>query len=122
MRVGQWATATREAPWRWGLKAQAKGAVGVIADNRISALAHPMGMLQRQRGIFPVEAMRTILDAAASCRVAVEISSSYLIDWDGFLGLCGEYDPPVSIGSDAHKVGELGTCRDRLRASGVGTS
>ena len=95
-------------------------ALGLIENGRISALAHPMGMLQRQRGIFPVESMRRILAAAARRGVAVEISSSYLVDWDGFLRLCGEADPPVSIGSDAHKVEELGTCRDRLVASGVG--
>lgn len=97
-------------------------ALGLIEHGRISALAHPMGMLQRQRGIFPAESMQAILAAAARRGVAVEISSSYLVDWDGFLRLCGEADPPVSIGSDAHKVEELGTCRDRLLASGVGAS
>jgi putative hydrolase len=94
--------------------------LGLILGGRISALAHPMGMLQRQRGIFPVEAMKAILAAAAEHGVAVEISSSYLVDWDGFLALCREIDPLVSIGSDAHKVEELGVCRDRLRASGMG--
>jgi putative hydrolase len=95
-------------------------ALGLISGGRAGALAHPMGMLQRQRGIFPETAMREILAAASACGMPVEISSSYLVDWDAFLALCCEYDPLVSIGSDAHTLGELGACRDRLRASGVG--
>ena len=48
--------------------------------------------------------------------VAIEINSSYLVDVDAFLRLCQEVDPIVSIGSDAHKLEELGRCRDVLRA------
>jgi putative hydrolase len=52
---------------------------------------------------------------AASTAVAIEINTSYLRDVDGFLKLCTEVNPYVSVGSDAHTLETIGQCRDVLR-------
>ena len=59
---------------------------------------------------------------ALKSETAVEINSSYLVDPEGFLRLCAEINPIVSIGSDVHKLEEMGRCRDMLRARGIGSS
>jgi putative hydrolase len=72
-------------------------------------------MTQRWFGRYPASLFRKILEASGERGIAVEINSAYVADWNGFLALCEEVNPLVSIGSDAHGPDELGRCRDRLR-------
>jgi putative hydrolase len=90
-------------------------AVGLLRGAPIHVLAHPGGMSQRFHGSFPTEHFRSLLEISRERDIAVEISSSYLRDPEGFLELCMKMDPRVSIGSDVHQVESVGHCRDLLR-------
>ena len=94
-------------------------AMGLVKSAPISVLAHPGGMYERRHGKFPADYFRELMHATLERGIAIEINSSYLVDFDSYLQMCAEIDPIVSIGSDAHKLQELGTCRDKLRARGV---
>ncbi|AUX80292.1 PHP family phosphoesterase domain-containing protein (plasmid) [Sinorhizobium fredii] len=94
--------------------------MGMIASAPIDVLGHPGGMSLRRYGRFPENYFRTLVTATLERGIAIEINSSYLVDIPAFLALCDEINPFVSIGSDAHKLSELGRCRDRLRELGVG--
>jgi len=95
-------------------------AIGMVRHAPIDVLAHPGGMYERRHGAFPEEYFRELMMATLDRGIAIEINSSYLVDVPTFIRLCGEINPIVSIGSDAHKLHELGTCRDMLRAMGIG--
>ncbi|ASY72198.1 putative hydrolase [Sinorhizobium fredii] len=94
--------------------------MGMIANAPIDVLGHPGGMSLRRYGRFPEDYFRALMKATLERGIAIEINSSYLDDMPGFLALCDEINPFVSIGSDAHKLSELGRCRDRLLELGVG--
>ncbi|WP_420093019.1 PHP domain-containing protein [Sinorhizobium fredii] len=96
--------------------------MGMIATAPIDVLGHPGGMSLRRHGRFPKKYFRALMTAALDRRIAIEINSSYLVDMPAFLTLCEEVNPLVSIGSDAHKLSELGRCRDQLLELGVGRS
>ncbi|MCZ4093983.1 PHP domain-containing protein [Sinorhizobium psoraleae] len=96
--------------------------MGMIANAPIDVLGHPGGMSLRRHGQFPERYYRTLMTATLERRIAIEINSSYLVDMPAFLALCEEVNPFVSIGSDAHKLNELGRCRDKLLELGVGRS
>ncbi|WP_139793349.1 PHP domain-containing protein [Ensifer aridi] len=96
--------------------------MGMIKNAPIDVLAHPGGMSLRRHGRFPEHYFRALMTATLERGIAIEINSSYLADMPAFLALCGEINPFVSIGSDAHKLSELGRCRDQLIELGVGRS
>lgn len=89
-------------------------ALGLMRGAPIHVLAHPGGMYQRHVGVYPEHLFRRMMEASVQTGVAVEINSSYLRDVHAFLRLCQEIDPWVSVGSDAHRLDELGRCRDTL--------
>lgn len=95
-------------------------AMGLLEAAPIDVLAHPGGMYARRHGQFPPELMQQLMEKSLERGIAVEISSSYLPDLSAFLSLCAEANPFVSIGSDMHRLADLGRCRDLLRAQGVG--
>lgn len=89
-------------------------ATGLLRGAPIDVLGHPGGMYQRRHGAFPKPLMRDILEASLERDIAVEISTSYTVDLEGFLKVCSEVNPRVSIGSDAHRLDDVGRCRDSL--------
>jgi putative hydrolase len=96
-------------------------ALGLLQSARIDVLAHPGGMYERRRNqSFPEAYMRNMMMVSARTAVAIEINSCYLRDVDGFLKLCTEVNPYVSIGSDAHTLEAIGQCRDILRSKKAG--
>lgn len=95
-------------------------ALGMAKGGRIDVLSHPGGMYERRYGVFPEKYFRELMLACLKSETAIEINSSYLVDPDGFLRLCADINPIVSIGSDVHKIEEMGRCRDMLRARGIG--
>ena len=96
--------------------------LGMIAKAPIDVLGHPGGMSLRRHGRFPEKYFRALMTSTLERRIAIEINSSYLVDMPAFLALCEEINPYVSIGSDAHRLSELGRCRDQLLELGVGRS
>ena len=95
-------------------------ALGIVRYAPIDVLAHPGGMCLRAFGRFPDDKMLDLMRATLDRGIAIEINTSYTIDMDHFLELCADVDPMVSIGSDAHKLSDLGTCRNTLRERGIG--
>lgn len=90
-------------------------ALALLRRAPIDVLAHPGGMTLRRHGRFPKSHFRRILAASLLRSIAVEINSSYLRDLPGFLQLCREINPFVSIGSDVHDASQTAHCRDQLR-------
>lgn len=97
-------------------------AMGMVRNAPIDVLAHPGGMYERRHGAFHEKYFRDLMTATLERGIAIEINSSYLVDAGKFIQLCKEINPIVSIGSDAHKLEELGKCRDMLRSMGVSKS
>jgi putative hydrolase len=94
-------------------------ALGLLKNAPIHVLAHPGGMYSRKLDRpFPERLFRRILEVSLERGIAVEINSSYLKDFQAFLKLCSEMNPYVSIGSDVHRLDEIGRCRDLLRELG----
>ncbi|OAP39790.1 histidinol-phosphatase [Sinorhizobium glycinis] len=96
--------------------------IGMVRNAPIDVLGHPGGMSLRRHGRFPEEYFRAMMMATLERQIAIEINSSYLADMPAFLALCEEVNPLVSVGSDAHRLEQLGHCRDRLLELGVGRS
>lgn len=94
--------------------------MGMIRHAPIDVLGHPGGMFQRRHGAFPEDLFREMMLATRERGIAIEINTSYLVDLPGFIALCAEIDPIVSIGSDAHHLQELAHCRDKLIEMGIG--
>ncbi len=95
-------------------------ALGLLRHAPIDVLSHPGGMCQRAFGKFPVEFFEELMRVSMERCIAIEINISYTQDLDNFLALCRKVNPFVSVGSDAHRLGDLGSCRDALRARGIG--
>ena len=95
-------------------------ALGIVRFAPIDVLAHPGGMCLRAFGRFPDDKMLDLMRATLDRGIAIEINTSYTIDMDHFLELCAHVDPIVSVGSDAHKLSDLGNCRTALRKRGIG--
>lgn len=96
-------------------KIECELALGLLKNAPIHVLAHPGGMFSRKCGRpYPEPLYRKMLEASLKREIAIEINSSYLKDFEGFLNLCSEINPFVSIGSDVHHLEEVGKCRDIL--------
>ncbi len=91
---------------------------GLLLAAPIHVLAHPGGMCMRAFGTFPVTYLENLMRTSLDWGIAIEINSSYIRDMDAFLSLCEQVNPLVSIGSDAHRLEEVGGCRDALRVRG----
>jgi putative hydrolase len=92
-------------------------ALGLLQYARIDVLAHPGGMFGRRRNrSLPEAYLRHLMMVSTRTAIAIEINTSYLRDVDGFLKLCTEVNPYVSVGSDAHTLETIGQCRDVLRS------
>ncbi|MCD5401202.1 PHP domain-containing protein [candidate division NPL-UPA2 bacterium] len=97
-------------------------AIGLLEAAPINVLAHPGGMYSKRHSDFPSNLMRKILQKSLERGIAVEINTSYLRDVPAFLRLCADVNPYVSVGSDMHRLEQLGECRDQLRMYGIGVS
>lgn len=95
-------------------------ALSLLRFAPIHVLAHPGGMCQRAFGKFPESHFIQLMEASLERGIAIEINTSYTRDLDGFVALCRKSNPLVSIGSDVHRLSELGTCRNALWARGIG--
>jgi putative hydrolase len=97
-------------------------ACGLIDGAPIDVLAHPGGMYSRRFGIdLPAPLMRALMERSNARGIAIEVNSAYLKDIDAFLRLCADVNPIISIGSDMHRLNDLGQCRNALVSRGIAT-
>lgn len=80
----------------------------LLDNEEVSVLGHPMSNYEKLYGIVPRAYYKEIISKARKNGKAVEISAKYKNDFRGFLNICLELDPLISLGSDAHSVEELG--------------
>jgi putative hydrolase len=95
-------------------------AMGLIEAAPIDVLAHPGGMYSKRYGDFPKSMMRDLMQASLDQEIAIEINTAYLRNLSQFVELCADVNPYVSIGSDVHRLEQLGNCRGQLQTLGVG--
>lgn len=92
-------------------------ALGLVKAAPIHVLGHPGGMYQRKfKRAFPTDLFGQLMELSLQRGIAIEISTSYLVDAPAFLDLCEHINPLVSIGSDVHQLDTMATCRDTLLA------
>lgn len=91
---------------------------GIVENGGADVLSHAGGMCLRTFGRFPMELMDQLVALAARGDIAFEINVSYHATiLDELLPILARHDPLVSVGSDAHRLADIGTCRDALRES-----
>jgi putative hydrolase len=90
--------------------------LGLLRGAPIDVLAHPGGMSCRRFGSFPDKYYEMLMQESLKRNIAIEINTSYTADPTSFLRLCGTINPYVSIGSDVHRLQDVGKCRDMLLA------
>jgi len=88
--------------------------LALLSSDQVSVLGHPLGNYEHWYGPAPHSALRKIFTRAKEAEKAVEINPKYINDLPGFLSICFSVNPLVSLGSDAHEVGELGLARQRV--------
>lgn len=90
-------------------------AKGILKHSPVDVLAHPGGMYSARHGAFPINYFKELMYYAKVNDKAIECSSKYLKNPYDFLSICSEINPAISIGSDAHRAGEVGNCRELLK-------
>lgn len=87
----------------------------LLENDKVTILGHPMSNYEKLHGPVPESYYRRIISRAKRAGKAIEVSAKYKNDFTGFLNLCMEINPVISLGSDAHSTGELGLIHGRLR-------
>ncbi|OJF91900.1 PHP domain-containing protein [Alkalibacterium sp. 20] len=87
---------------------------GMLKYAPIDVLAHPGGMYSSRYGGFPIEYFKELMILAKANDKAIEFNSKYIKNAYDFLSACGDIDPALSVGSDAHKAEEVGNCKHML--------
>jgi len=92
-------------------------AQAIIDGGQADVLSHAGGMCLRNFGEFPLDMMASLIEKSAQTGIAFEINTSYhaeiLLE---LFQMLARHDPYVSIGSDVHRLEEMGRCRDAVRA------
>lgn len=92
-------------------RAEYRLSLAIIETGEAHVLGHAGGMSIASHGVFSLELLEQIIEACARSQTAFEINSRY---HHGLLGWLVEklerYEPLVSLGSDAHGIGEVGAC------------
>ncbi len=83
--------------YQWSLSA--------IRSGNIDVLGHPFSYVREN---IPFEMVEEVLIELADHNVAFELNMSYGLPPEDVLLLCKEYDVPVSVGSDAHSLFNVG--------------
>ncbi len=82
----------------------------------VDILGHVFGMTYRRFGFHaPEDKFREIIGKAARTGVAIEINPHYHVDPWSILRWCQEAGAPVSLGSNAHSVTDVGKIQRVLR-------
>lgn len=96
--------------------------LALLANPLVDVFGHPGGVYSTYFGRYDASRMKALVTVAASYGRVVEINSNprYQHVFSQILERCLELDCLVSIGSDAHRVDELGHVVDALRESKPG--
>ncbi|MBA3013762.1 MAG: PHP domain-containing protein [Proteobacteria bacterium] len=88
-----------------------------LSNNEIiDAIAHIGGTCGLYCIDFPEELAVDVIRAAALNGVAIELNSRYHSSLDRLIRICVQENARVTIGSDAHSLGEIGTAFRGLQA------
>jgi len=91
---------------------------GIIEGGFADVLSHAGGMCLRAFGRFPEARLDKLVSLAAEHGVAFEINISYhAAILDQLIQLLARHDPLVSIGSDAHRLEDIGACRNAVHGA-----
>ena len=92
--------------------------LAMVRAGKIHVLAHPAGMSVRLHGEFPAQYYQKLIESISKTAVAFELNSKYMNPamFKIVIDLCRRYDPFVSIGSDVHKLEELGNAKKMVGA------
>ena len=81
----------------------------IMRTGLVQILGHPMGMSIRRFGLSPERSIFEELAAlAAETGVCFEINSRYHADPIGLVEICCNAGAPISLGSNAHSIDEVG--------------
>lgn len=88
----------------------------IIENSDVDILGHPFGMCCKEFNIFPpYELTMSLIEKCAKFKVAFEINARYHLDPWLFIQWCKEIACPISIGSDAHNINEIGKIIRKLK-------
>ena len=104
-----------EVPARDFAQIEFELALGFIRHGHGDVLAHPGGMSIKFGYGFPDDLLKQLMREACVCGIAIELNSAYIANLSNFCSLAMEENPLISIGSDVHKLDELGQCRAILK-------
>jgi putative hydrolase len=109
-------TGTRPMPAQEASEIEARLSLAVLDNPAVDVLGHPFGMTIRRFGGVPTDdQVDAVIKKCARTRVAFEINSRYHTDPWGLLNRCLAAGAPVSLGSNAHAVSEVGHIQAALR-------
>ncbi|MBI4370274.1 MAG: histidinol-phosphatase [Elusimicrobia bacterium] len=109
----------RDLTYEEASKRELNLALGMLRAAPIDVLAHPGGMCQRKFGRFPQEYLEMLMAVSLERRIAIEINTSYWAHHlDQFIEICKKVNPYISVGSDAHRLEDVGRCREVLMSKG----
>ncbi|QUI21950.1 PHP domain-containing protein [Vallitalea pronyensis] len=85
-------------------------AIKMLEKSPIDVLAHPGGMYSSRYGGYPIGYLKEMMITANAYDKAIELNSKYIKNTFDFMRVCGEINPKISIGSDAHQAENIGSC------------
>ena len=86
--------------------------IAAINKGGFSVLGHPGGMSIRKHGNFPIKYFEEIIAEISKTDIAFDFNASYHTNYKiELLKLFETYNPFVAIGSDAHVLDKIGSCK-----------
>jgi putative hydrolase len=84
-------------------------ALAIVTKSRAHILGHPMGMAITRFRARPHKQLRTLAEACREHGKAFELNSRYCLSASEWLAIVNDAGCPVSVGSDAHTVTQVGS-------------
>ena len=90
--------------------------IAVLENNKVDILGHPFGMSYNRFKQPPSQRLiEDVIKKAAKEGIAFEINSRYHQNSKQLLDLCRKYNAPISLGSNAHSIEEVGRIVEQLK-------
>ncbi len=113
--MGQKLFAAKEFSAKMSQEIELELSLAAIKRGGFRVLGHPGGMSLTAHKVFNTEYFEEIIEACAQYGIAFDFNSRYHIDHIPVLtSLFTQYNPLVSIGSDAHRLKNIGSCTNIL--------
>lgn len=97
-----------ELPLEEGVAMETSVILGMIRARSCHVVAHPGGLSNKYLGSFPNDAWDRIAEEAGKHDVALELNPGYGMDVKWQRDVCIKHGVKVTLGSNAHKLDELG--------------